>query len=195
LHDFMDTAKKLSKRIYFVKYLALLGISCLFVSCATVKEIPQNEHTHFIENIPFYPQDKFQCGPAALAMVLRYWGINVSPDDIAREIFSETARGTLDIDMLLFAQKKKLNAVQYNGSIDDLEKNIESGHPVIVLVDYGFSLYKRHHYMVVHGYNEQGLIVNSGRNKNKFIFQEDFLKIWGKTAYWTLLITPEKSKQ
>lgn len=121
-------------------------------------------------------------------MVLNYRGIKVNPDDVATEIFSETARGTLNIDMLLFAQRKGLTAIQYRGNLDDLKNNIDSGNPVIVLVDYGFSLYKKNHFMVIVGYNEHGIIANSGRNKEKFISEEDFLKSWEKTNYWTLLI-------
>jgi hypothetical protein len=45
--------------------------------------------------------------------------------------------------------------------------------------------------MVVIGYNEQGIIVNSGRNKDKFIAEKDFLKTWGRADFWTLLIKPK----
>ncbi len=125
-------------------------------------------------------------------MVLNYRGIKVNPDDVATEIFSETARGTLNIDMLLFAQRKGLTAIQYRGNLDDLKNNIDSGNPVIVLVDYGFSLYKKNHFMVIVGYNEHGIIANSGRNKEKFISEEDFLKSWEKTDYWMLLIKQQE---
>ncbi|MEW6054697.1 MAG: C39 family peptidase [Nitrospirota bacterium] len=149
---------------------------------------------HIIENMPFHPQESYQCGPAALSMVLNYWGIAVSPEEIAKEIFSETARGTLNIDMLLFSQRKGMFAVQYRGSIDDLKKNIRSGYPVVVLVDYGFSLYKKHHYMVVYGYGENGLIINSGRSEKRYMKQETFLNLWEKAEYWTLLVIPEEGR-
>ena len=90
--------------------------------------------------------------------------------------------------MVLYAQKKGLYALQYAGNMDNLRKNIDSGHPVIVLVAYGFSLYEVDHFMVVIGYYDNGVIVNSGREHNKFIDERDFLKIWGKANYWTLLI-------
>lgn len=171
-----------------IKYCSFIIAIVLLFSCVTVKQIPQAEHTHIIKNIPFYPQETYQCGPATLAMVLNYWGMNITPDDIAKEIFSKAARGTLNIDTVLFAQRKGLTSIQYKGNLDDLKNNIDSGNPVIVLVDYGFSLYEKNHFMVIVGYNEHGVIVNSGRNKEKFINEEDFLKTWGKTNYWTLLI-------
>lgn len=157
-------------------------------SCVNVKEIDIPGDVHIIENVPFFPQEDYQCGPASLAIVLNFWGIDVTPYDIAREIFSKTAGGTLNIDMVLYANKRGLKAVQYRGSAGDLKKNIDSGFPVIVLVDYGFSLYQVNHFMVIIGYNEQGVMVDSGRKKNAFISWNDFLKTWEKTGFWTLLI-------
>lgn len=141
-----------------------------------------------IENVPFYPQETYQCGPASLAGVLNYWRIPARPDDIAKDIFSESARGTLSIDMVMYAQKKGLFAFQYKGSLEDLKKNIDAGYPLIVLVDYGISFYRANHFMVVVGYNENGVRVNSGKDNNVFISSKDFLRVWKRADYWTLLI-------
>ncbi len=56
--------------------------------------MPESADQHMIENVPFYPQETYQCGPASLAGVLNYWRIPEKPDDIAKDIFSENARGT-----------------------------------------------------------------------------------------------------
>lgn len=173
----------------------LIVVVLLLHSCATINEIPEARYTYIIENVPFYPQETYQCGPASLAGVLNYWGVNVNPEDIAKEIFSESAKGTLNIDMVLYAQGKGLDVTQYKGNMEDLKKNIESGYPVIVLVDYGFYLYQVNHFMVVVGYNEHGVTVNSGKDKNKFIPRENFVKTWERTKYWTLLIKPVGSKR
>jgi ABC-type bacteriocin/lantibiotic exporter with double-glycine peptidase domain len=171
-------------------FFILVAIVLLLHSCATINEIPKAGNTRIIESVPFYLQESYQCGPASLAEVLNYWGVHVTPGDIAKEIFSESARGTLNIDMVLYAQSKGFHAIQYTGSMEDLKKNIDSGFPVIVLVDYGFSVYQVNHFMVIVGYNEYGVIVNSGRNKEKFIPEEKFMKTWERTDYWTLLIKP-----
>jgi predicted double-glycine peptidase len=176
------------KQPFLPAIFVLLFLAFLSTSCISTIEVKEGENSHLIENIPFYPQEDYQCGPASLAVVLNYWGVSVTPDDIAKEIFSETARGTLNIDMILYAQGKGLNALQYKGNIEDLKKNIESGYPVIVLVDYGFSVYQVNHFMVVIGYNNHGLIVNSGKDREKIISEEDFLHIWKRTNYWSLLI-------
>jgi ABC-type bacteriocin/lantibiotic exporter with double-glycine peptidase domain len=161
----------------------LLSFLC---SCTTTQELSQS---HIIEGVSFYPQTSYQCGPASLAGVLNYWGIMVSPDEIAGEIYSASARGTLDIDIITYAQKKGLLATQYEGNSMDIRKNVGSGHPLIVLVGYGFSLIQKNHFKVIIGYKDHGVIVNSGKDKGKFISDMDFLKSWGKTKFWTLLIT------
>jgi ABC-type bacteriocin/lantibiotic exporter with double-glycine peptidase domain len=144
-----------------------------------------------IPNVPFYPQEEFQCGPASLAGVLNYWGINVSPEEIASEIYSESARGTLNIDMGLYAEKRGLKARRYRGSLEDIKSKIDSGYPLIVLVDEGFLVYQKNHFMVVIGYGGEGILANSGREQHKFIPVKDFLRSWERTKFWTLLITPK----
>lgn len=90
--------------------------------------------------------------------------------------------------MLLYAQRKGLYAECLKGDMRKLKKLIDSGYPVIVLVDNGFALYQVNHFMVVTGYNGDGVIVNSGSDRDKFISERDFLRTWKKTDFWTLLM-------
>lgn len=133
----------------------------------------------------------YQCGPASLAGVLNYWGVDVSPEEIAAEIYSPTARGTLNIDMILYVEKKGLRANQYRSSPSDLKRKIDSGYPLVVLVDYGFWIYQQNHFMIVLGYDENGIIVHSGRDRHKSLPFKEFLKSWERTKFWTLWITPK----
>ncbi len=172
------------------KLFIFLILFLFFTSCVQ-HQIKQGRNLKIIENVPFYPQREFQCGPASLAAVLSYHGIFTSPEEVATEIFSKSAKGTLNLDMVLYAQKKGLKGIHYSGSLSDLKFHIESGYPLIVLVDYGFSFYKHYHYVVVVGYNDYGIFFNSDNSQRKFIETEDFTKIWQKTNYWTLLIKKE----
>jgi hypothetical protein len=91
----------------------------------------------------------------------------------------------------LYPEKKELKSLHYSGNIEDLKNHIVSDHPIIVLVDLGFFFYQANHFMVVIGYTENGIIVNSGKNRHVFMSFEDFLKGWRKTGFWTLLIRNE----
>jgi ABC-type bacteriocin/lantibiotic exporter with double-glycine peptidase domain len=164
---------------------------CLFCSCTPISSTPASNYVQYIEDVPFYPQETYQCGPAALAGVLNYWGIDVTPQEIAEEIFSESARGTLNIDMVLYAQSKGLRARYYRGGIEDIQRRISDGFPIIALVDFGFMAYQQNHFMVVIGFNEYGVVVNSGKYQGRLLSWRDFEKAWQKTLFWTLFITPE----
>ena len=166
-------------------FFSLLTFLILFSCSSADMKGPGN--SHIVEGVPFYPQEAYQCGPSSLASVLNYYGIDVSPEEIARDIYSKSARGTLNMDMVLYAEKKGLDVRQYSGTVEDIKQNIDSGAPLIVMVDNGFSLYQKNHFMVVLGYNDEGIISNSGREQFKFIPFHDFNKTWRKTNYWSLL--------
>lgn len=159
------------------------------LSCASLPPTLQTENDRIIEAVPFFPQEEYQCGPASLAGVLNYYGLRVTPADIAAEIFSRQAGGTLDMDMVFYAERKGLKAEQYAGSFEDLRENIDARRPLIILIDQGLWVYQNNHFMVVVGYGQGGIIANSGREKNKFIPSEKLLKSWGRTKFWTLRIT------
>lgn len=160
-------------------------------SCAGASPIKNSKAVRVIENVPFHPQEAYQCGPASLAGVLNYWNVNVSPKEIASEIYSKSAKGTLNIDMVLYVEKRGLKARQYRGSFEDIKTKIDSGYPLIVLLDEGFLVYQKNHFMVVIGYGGEGILANSGREQRKFIPVKDFLKSWERTKFWTLWITPK----
>jgi len=170
--------------------LLLIVLLSSFCSCAGPSSNLSGQPTGVIDGVPFFPQEEFQCGPASLAGVLNYYGWRNSPADIAAEIFSPQARGTLDMDMVFYAQKKGLRAEKYRGSFEDLRAQIDSRRPLIVLIDQGFWVYQRHHFVVVVGYDQGSIVVNSGKEERKFIARESFLRTWKKTKFWTLRITP-----
>jgi hypothetical protein len=172
-----------------------LSLSCLFflmlfatlLSCSTPDRV-RGGRGRVLEGVPFYPQERYQCGPASLASVLNYWGVKVSPEEIASDIYSKTAKGTLDIDMLSYVAGKGLDADISAGRMEDITRSIDEGYPLIVLVDYGFWVYQKGHFMVVVGYDSNSIIVNSGSERLKHIPSGDFLKVWEKTNFWTLSV-------
>lgn len=145
-----------------------------------------------ITNVPFYPSKDNQCGPTSLAMVLNFLGIKISPSEISKEIYSKGAGGTSDFDMIIYVKKLGLKGDSYRGSFSDLKSKITKGNPLIVMIDEGFWFYKKYHYIVVIGFTEDGIIVNSGNKEKEHIKLETFLKKWEKTNFWTFFIYREE---
>ena len=184
--------------LYGARCLLLLFCLCALLSlngCATAQGTAPQGRVARIE-VPFFPQEDFQCGPAALATVLNYWygkagtAKGLTPEEIVADIYSPSARGVLGIDLELYARKEGFLTQQVAGTVDALKSSIDKGIPAVVLVDYGFSVYQRNHFMVVKGYTDSALLVNSGRRENELIANGDLLKVWKKTGYWMLLVKP-----
>ena len=165
-------------------------MACSISACANHWKAEAQKEIHLIEDGPFYGQEEYQCGPSALAGVLNFYGVHVTPEEISDEIFSKSIRGTFTFDMLIYAQNKGLVAEQYRGELHNLKRNIIKNRPLIVLVNYGGAIFQANHFMVVIGYTKKGFILQSGKNSHKYMDFEDFLKAWNDANNWTLLIHP-----
>jgi ABC-type bacteriocin/lantibiotic exporter with double-glycine peptidase domain len=171
----------------------LIAVLCFAASaCAgqalSTKNTFRAPPSHLIGGVPFFKQAAHQCGPAAMASVLNYRGIKVSPEEIIEAIYSKGAEGTLDFDMILYAEKQGRKTEKYRGTLENLRENVDLNNPLIVLVDYGFLSYQRNHFMVVLGYDESHIYVNSGIEPLEAISNDEFVRTWKKTNFWTLLI-------
>lgn len=164
-----------------MKQAIILLFFILLIPCSVDAE-------EYIINVPFFPSKNFQCGPASLAMVFNFLGDRITPDEISEDIYSKEARGTAEFDMILFIERKGFKALQYRGNIEDVKEKIKAGKPLIVMVDEGFWFYKKYHYMVVVGFDDSNVIVNSGQDEHKRMSFYEFYKKWSKTDFWTLLI-------
>jgi ABC-type bacteriocin/lantibiotic exporter with double-glycine peptidase domain len=147
---------------------------------------------HYIENVPFHPQGGSDCGPAALANVLAFWGRPVSMEKIAATIYLPQLRGTLPMDMERFARESGFEAASSVGTLDRLKARVRAGIPVICLVDLGFSLYRRPHYTTVTGFDDVNAVVimHDGLERNKLMSYETFDRAWTRAGRWMLDIRP-----
>jgi predicted double-glycine peptidase len=172
----------------------------LLPACCATDPLITGEETVIIRDVPFFSQEAYQCGPAALATVLDYWyqktDVNkrLTPEQITSEIYSPTAKGVLGIDLEIYGRRQGFTARQYSGSISDLRQHIDESMPVVVLVDYGLSSLQANHFMVVTGYTADGVIVNSGRREGHRISNREMEKIWRRTGHWSLVLSPLSSQ-
>lgn len=173
-----------------MKRLIILLTSALIFSCAPK---PLLLHSVIID-VPFYSQSDYECGPASLASVINYWNRKrgmeeITVEEIIDAIYSPHARGVLGIDLENYARKKGFSALQKKGTIEELKELIDSRTPPIILVSYGFYVYQLDHFLVVKGYNEKGIIVNS-KKPDEFISYKKLERIWKRADNWMLVIRP-----
>lgn len=141
-----------------------------------------------LRDVPFHPQEDYQCGPSSLAMVLNRLGDPVSPDAIAGDIYRKDLRGTVSLDLALYPRTRGFSSRFFRGSAADVVAAIDSGNPLLVMVDEGFGGIRVMHYMVVVGYSPEGVLVNSGRRREQPMSWAEYLAAWKGADYWALTV-------
>ncbi len=176
--------------------MILLGSSKTWASADAVSLLsPPAQHA--ISGVPFFPQEKYQCGPASLASVLTYWGQEVSLEVLSDEIYLPKLKGTLPMDLEQAARARGLVTRSYRGSLADLRNHIALGHPIIAFLNLGSKIFPKGHFVVVTGYDDQNrqIVTHSITEPNKGVAYDRFVEEWAKVDFWTLLILPKESKQ
>jgi tetratricopeptide (TPR) repeat protein len=142
-----------------------------------------------IASIPFYPQDEYQCGPAALAMALAWSGLDVRPAELTEKVYTASLQGSLQPAMITGARRSSRLAYVISGT-DALIREIAAGHPVIVLQNLGLSWVPVWHYAVAIGYDipADEIVLHTGLNAGEPTSMGVFQNTWARAENWGLLV-------
>lgn len=175
--------------LLFIFPLFLKG--CGLLPSGPLPQAPDEPSMAMIDDVPFFAQEEFQCGPASLAMVLNWSGIDTQPSDLTPEVYSPGRKGSLQASLIGSARRHGRVAYPISGS-EALLTELSAGHPAIVLVNLGFSWYPKWHYAVVIGYDQlKGeVVMHSGVTAKEILSSRVFMNIWQRSSYWGLLVLP-----
>src|SRR5262245_58941086 len=115
----------------------LLGTGCARVTLDTVRADVAAAQGHLIATVPFIAQDAYQCGPAALAMVLRYWGATADAEEIGRSLYLPSAQGVLNLELEFEARRRGFRTPAFKRSLDRAKAALRQGRAVKVFPDLG----------------------------------------------------------
>ncbi len=185
----------MSKRLTLLFFLFII----ILTGCTTGRSLRQemlDKDTGLLSHhiiAPFFPQEKNQCGPASLASILQFYGIETTPDEISNEIYLPRIKGTLNIDLVFYARSKGMNSEAYHGDMDDLKKRLSDGRPLLLFLNLGLKVFPAGHYIVVTGFDDKDKIIyaHSGSEMDKPIRYSEFVRAWERGDFWTLLVTPK----
>src|SRR5712691_3735912 len=158
--------------------LCLIGLLLYLMGCGSPAIGPDEAlldrpkfGIHLIQNVPFFPQEDYYCGPSALAGLLTYYGHPTTQDEIAQDIFLPRHFGTLSMDLLLYSQEKGLDTKVVEGNLNLLKSEIEQKHPIVVFLNLGLKIFPKCHFITVVGYDDlnQIIIAHSGREAEQRI--------------------------
>jgi tetratricopeptide (TPR) repeat protein len=139
---------------------------------------------------PFFAQREYQCGPAALAMLLADSGVGVTPEQLVPEVYLPERKGSLQVEMLAAARRHGRVSYQLAPRMEDLMRELAAGNPVIVLQNLG--LRENWHYAVAIGYDYDAgqLIMRSGEDERATLRLYFHEFVWRRSGYWAMVVMP-----
>ena len=139
---------------------------------------------------PFYPQEAYQCGPAALAAVVGQAGVEVTPDALRPLVYLPGREGSLQADMLATPARYGLLGVQIKPSMQALLELVSAGYPVLVLQNLGIESLPVWHYAVVIGYTleRHRIILRSGLDRKLSYSIGRFERTWARAGRWAMVV-------
>lgn len=144
------------------------------------------------DEVPFFPQTRDHCGPAALATALADAGLPADPDRLADAVFLPSRGGSLQLEMLGGARRQGAVATRLPGELEALLREVAAGHAVVVLQNLGLDWLPRWHYAVVVGYDlaERELILRSGGTRREALPLRAFDYTWTRAGRWAVTVLP-----
>jgi tetratricopeptide (TPR) repeat protein len=142
-----------------------------------------------LPQVPFYPQEEYQCGPAALAMVVSYAGVLRTPQQLVEQVYLPERKGSLQPEMLAATRRAGLVAYRLAPELPAVWQEVAAGHPVLVLQNLLFDLFPRWHYAVVVGYDlaSRDVVLRSGTKEQLVMSQRAFENSWAKAGNWAFV--------
>ncbi len=186
------TRARLRPGAVFVALALLLG------GCAT----PQSERLRAsaaawpqpleLSAVPFYPQEDYQCGPAALAMALTWAGVTVSADELTAQVYLPARQGSLQVEMLAGARRAGRVPYVLRPQLESVFAEVAAGHPVVVLQNLGLSWAAQWHYAVVVGFDlpRATVLLRSGTEARLWMPLDTFERTWSRAGHWALVVMP-----
>lgn len=171
-------------------YTLWLLLPVLLAGCAG-RQIPfQAPPATELAAVPFYPQEKYQCGPAALATVLGWSGADVDMASLVDSVYVPGRQGSLQPEMIAAARRAGRIPFPVPPAPAAIGAELAAGHPVLVLQNLGLERLPRWHYAVVVGYDpdEEVFILRSGVEKTRSETVQRFMSSWQRGEYWGVVV-------
>lgn len=138
--------------------------------------------------VPFHAQVEYQCGPAALAMLLGASGSNVGPEALVPQVFIPGRRGSLQAELVAAVRRHGRVPIVLRPELQALEAELRAGRPVLVLQNLGLGFWPQWHYAVVIGLDpaRDEVLLHSGVTAGLRMKAGRFLRSWALADRWAL---------
>lgn len=170
--------------------LYLLLLLAILAGCAGREIVFAEPPAVELASVPFYPQDAYQCGPAALATVLDWSGAEVDLASLVDQVYVPGRRGSLQSEVLAAARRAERIPYPVPPAPASLGAELAAGHPVLVLQNLGLDSLPQWHFSVVVGYDpvEAAFILRSGTEKTRRESVQRFMASWQRADFWGVVV-------
>ena len=141
-----------------------------------------------LRDTPYFPQQEYQCGPAALATVLGASGVAVQPDALAPQVYLPKRHGSLQAELIGAARRHGRLAYVLPETGDALLAELAEGRPVLLLQNLGVRQIPIWHYSVLVGYDTDRnvALLRSGRRERLEMRWQRFARSWHDAGRWAM---------
>lgn len=145
-----------------------------------------------LKQVPFYAQEDYECGPAALAMAATAAGLTLRPEQLVDQVYLPGRQGSLQLEMLAAGRRQGLLAYPLAPRLENVLREVAAGHPVIVFQNLSLPIYPVWHYAVVIGFERerQALLLHSGRTEFLEMSLATFERTWARGQHWSMVLLP-----
>jgi hypothetical protein len=177
--------------------LLALALAAALGACATLPAAPRAPEGPAlprraeVPRVPFFPQERYACGPAALAMALAWTGLPVTAEAMVPQVYTPGREGTLRTDILAAARRHGRLAVPVT-TREGLLRELAAGHPVLVFQNLALAWFPRWHFAVAVGYDLDAgeVVLRSGLDERRRTPFATFERTWARGDRWALVILP-----
>lgn len=172
----------------------LLAALVLLASCAShpgQQVLRDADAAVELQQVPFFAQQEFQCGPAALATVLRADDVAITPEHLVPEIYVPGRKGSLQAELLAATRRHGRVPYVLPPSLAPVLAELQAGRPVLVLQNLGLRRWPLWHYAVLVGFDpgNESFLLRSGEKFRLQVSARAFLASWERGDHWAMVVT------
>lgn len=169
----------------------LAAVVVTLAGCASalppeIKRLPDRVE---LNNVPFFRGNAYQSGPGALASLLSYQRVQITPGLLDKPLQLPGGEGRLEQSLPQVARQYGFMVYPLDKGLASLLTQVSAGFPVMLRFAEG-TVFTEPRYAVLVGYNrnKQTVLLHAGMSRHLSMSFSSFSSAWEQAGSWAVLI-------